>query len=234
MIDAASACACSWDTPGFSRTIDCIQPLPRCCRRSPPIISRCIVIGTHAADDTPRNEPRKPSGATPTMVIGVLLIVTCLPTTAGSPLKRRCQYGVADHHNWMAAGGHIILSSEQTARRRTQPHDLEIVAADERTPGALGGFIHRNAESLIVLCHHVHERGAIAEILVIGIRPRAAMPFAVLHGRNADGPRICRHRDGTEQHRLHPHKNRGIRSNPEAEREDGGDGQPGILQQRAD
>ena len=33
-----------------------------------------------------------PSGATPTMVIGMLLMVDFLPTIAGSPLKRRCQY----------------------------------------------------------------------------------------------------------------------------------------------
>ena len=32
-----------------------------------------------------------PSGATPMIVIGVLLIVTCLPITDGSPAKRRCQ-----------------------------------------------------------------------------------------------------------------------------------------------
>ncbi len=91
MIDVASACACSCDTPGFKRTIDCIQPLPRCCMRSPPIISRCIAIGTHADEDTPRNEPMKPSGVTPMMVIGTLLMVALLPTMAGSPLKRRCQ-----------------------------------------------------------------------------------------------------------------------------------------------
>jgi hypothetical protein len=65
----------------LSRTIDWNQPLPRWFMRSPPIISFCIAIGTHAADDTPRNDPMNPSGATPMIVIGVLLIVTCLPTT---------------------------------------------------------------------------------------------------------------------------------------------------------
>ena len=90
-VRAASACACSCDTPGFSRTIDCIHPSPRRGRRSAPIICACIAIGTHADEATPMNEPMKPSGATPTMVIGTLLMVTCLPTTAGSPLKRRCQ-----------------------------------------------------------------------------------------------------------------------------------------------
>ena len=58
---------------------------------SPPIISFCIAIGTHAAVATPRNDPINPSGATPMIVIGVLLMVTCLPTIDGSPAKRRCQ-----------------------------------------------------------------------------------------------------------------------------------------------
>ena len=91
MIDEASACACCCETPGFSRTIDWNQPLPRWFIRSPPIISFCIAIGTHAAVATPKNDPMNPSGATPMMVIGVLLMVTCLPTTDGSPANRRCQ-----------------------------------------------------------------------------------------------------------------------------------------------
>ena len=65
MIDVASAWACARETPGLRRPIDCIQPLPRAFRRSPPITSRCIIIGSQAAVETPRNEPRKPSCATP-------------------------------------------------------------------------------------------------------------------------------------------------------------------------
>lgn len=91
MIDEASAWACACDTPGFNRAIVWNQPLPRWFMRSPPIISFCIAIGSQAAEETPRNEPINPSGATPMMVIGVLLIVICLPITAGSPAKRRCQ-----------------------------------------------------------------------------------------------------------------------------------------------
>ncbi len=34
----------------------------------------------------------KPSAATPITVIGVLLIVTRVPTMFGAPAKRRCQY----------------------------------------------------------------------------------------------------------------------------------------------
>ena len=91
MMDEASACACSRETPGRSLTSACIQPLPRAFSRSPPVMAGCMAIGTHADAATPRNDPMKPSGATPMMVIGTLLIATCLPTTAGSPAKRRCQ-----------------------------------------------------------------------------------------------------------------------------------------------
>ena len=91
MIAVASACACSLVTPGFNRAMAWNQPLPRCSSRLPPIISRCIASGTHAVEARPRNAPMNPFGATPMMVIGVLLIVTCWPIADSLPAKRCCQ-----------------------------------------------------------------------------------------------------------------------------------------------
>ena len=87
----ASACACSRETPGLSRARVCIQPLPLAPVLSRPHRSRCIIIGAQADAAAPRNDPMKPSCATPMTVIGVLLTTTSRPMTEGSPEKRRCQ-----------------------------------------------------------------------------------------------------------------------------------------------
>ena len=51
-----------------------------------------------------------PSGATPMIVIGVLLIVTCLPITAGIAGEAALPVGVAEDGDRMAAGRHVILA----------------------------------------------------------------------------------------------------------------------------
>ena len=51
-----------------------------------------------------------PSGATPMIVIGVLLIVTCLPTTDGIAGKAALPVGVAEDGDWMTARRDVVLA----------------------------------------------------------------------------------------------------------------------------
>src|SRR5262245_64591960 len=63
--------------------------------------------------------PKKPGGATPTMITAVLLTVTRLPTTAGSRPNRRCQ------NSWLitATGSGLagLSSASVSARPTTAP-----------------------------------------------------------------------------------------------------------------
>ena len=130
------------------------------------------------------------------------------------------------------------MTSSCAVKRRpaagAQAHHVEIVAADQRAPRALGGLIDGDAVGLIVLRDDVHHRRAIAEVLEIGIRPRAALPFAVLHRGNAKRSGIRGDRDRPEQHGLDPREDGGVGADAEAERQDRGERQPGILEQRPD
>src|SRR5262245_48609298 len=54
--------------------------------------SLTALIGHQSSGLLPTTNPKKPGGATPTMVRAVLLTVTCRPTTCGSEPKRRRQY----------------------------------------------------------------------------------------------------------------------------------------------
>ena len=50
-----------------------------------------IASGMNRSGERVAVTPAKPAGATPTIVIGVLLMVTTWLSTAAEPLKRRCQ-----------------------------------------------------------------------------------------------------------------------------------------------
>src|SRR5262245_49481700 len=74
--------------PGRNRPITRIQL--KLSRRKPGSLS--ALIGHQSSGLLPTTNPKKPGGATPTMVKAVLLTVTCRPTTCGSEPKRRRQY----------------------------------------------------------------------------------------------------------------------------------------------
>jgi hypothetical protein len=132
----------------------------------------------------------------------------------------------------MAARRDVILGGEEAARGRTDAHYLEVVAADERAPRALGGVVDGDAERLIVLGDDVEHLRAIAEVDEVGIGPRAALPFAVLHREDANRRGIRRQRDGPEQDGLDPREDRRVGADAEPERENRGKRKAGILQQR--
>ena len=78
-----SACAASNETPGFRRPKG-VTPTP-----SPRVVrSTSSWRGTQICSATGN---LKPSGITPTTVVGWALTRSVRPTMAGSPLKRVCQ-----------------------------------------------------------------------------------------------------------------------------------------------
>src|SRR5688500_2350679 len=116
----------------------------------------------------------------------------------------------------MPARCHIVLRCEQPSSGRTEAHDLEEVAAHKTTPRALGGVVNGDAVGLVVLRHDVDERGAIAEVLVVRIRPRSALAFAVLHRGDPDTAWVNSHRNGPKKDRLYPGENCRVGANAEA------------------
>jgi hypothetical protein len=75
------------------RPMSASQRLPRAFKRSPPgMTTGCVPIGSHMSYDSPETAPKKPGAATPTIVKGCELILSCRPITFGSASNRRFQY----------------------------------------------------------------------------------------------------------------------------------------------
>ena len=110
MIDDASACACSCETPGLSRTIDWNQPLPRWFMRSPPIISFCMAIGTQAdggdAEERADEALRRDADDRDRRVVDRDLLADHGRVAGEAALPVR----VADDGDRMTAGRHIVLA----------------------------------------------------------------------------------------------------------------------------
>ena len=99
------------------------SPVPRPSRA-------CIVSGTNTMDGMWRAVPRKPAGATPTMVNGSPLTSSTSPSTSRAPPSRDCQ------NSWLrtATGCPPIwlvdLRTEQPPERRHEAQRREVRAGD--------------------------------------------------------------------------------------------------------
>lgn len=78
--------------PGASLASRLIQRLPRSSRRLPPGMTvGCSPMGIQRSKRNPDSPPWNPGGATPTTVIGWLLIATRRPSTASDAANRDTQ-----------------------------------------------------------------------------------------------------------------------------------------------
>ena len=222
MIDDASACACSCETPGF-KPDDRLEPAVAALVHA--IAAHHFLLHRHRhprrrrhAEERADESLRRDADDRDRRVVDRDL----LADHRGIAGEAALPVGVAEHRDRMAARRDVVLGGEEAARGRTNAHHLEVVAADERAPRALGGVVDGDAEGLIVLRDDVQHRRAIAEVDEVGIGPRAALPFAVLHRGDANRRGIRRQRDGPEQHRLDPREDRRVGADAETERQDRG------------
>ena len=127
-------------------------------------------------------------------------------------------------------------SSTVKSRPRTgsNAHHLKVVAGDECAERAFGLTIHGDAHRRVVLRHEVDERRPIAEVAIVGIRPRAIAAFAALHVDNVERVRVVRTGDRMQQDRLHPREDCRVRADPQPQRQNDGDGERGRLDERPD